>query len=97
MSRRAAKVDENQTQIAQAFRKLGASVLFLHGVGMGCPDILVGIRGRNLLVEIKDGNKAPSKRKLTDWQEKWHADWRGQADVVESLDDVERLIGTVGK
>lgn len=95
--RRAAKVDENQAEIVGAFRKLGASVLLLHGVGMGCPDILVGYRGRNYLIEIKDGKKPPSKRKLTSWQEDWHADWRGQVDVIQSVDEAVAFIKALGK
>ena len=87
MARRAAKVDSNQAEIMQALRKAGASVQPLHGVGMGCPDLLVGFRGSNLLMEIKDGDKVPSAQKLTSWQEKWHRVWGGQACVVTSAED----------
>ena len=55
---RAAKVDKNQTEIVEAFRKLGFSVQHLHTVGGGVPDLLVGRGGINLLVEVKDGGKS---------------------------------------
>lgn len=81
---RAAKVDKNQTEIVDAFRKLGFTVQHLHTVGGGVPDLLVGRGGINLLVEVKDGGKA----KLTPEQIKWHDEWRGQVAIVRSLDDV---------
>jgi len=84
--RRAAKVDDNQTEIVAALRKIGATVQPLHAVGQGCPDILVGWRGMNTILEIKDGKKPPSARKLTEDQEKWHAAWRGQVTVVETVE-----------
>lgn len=92
MARRAAAVDANQSDIIDALRKAGASVQPLHGVGMGCPDILVGFRGANLLMEIKDGDKVPSARKLTEWQEKWHILWEGQVAVVTSKEEALQAI-----
>lgn len=84
--RRAAKVDANHGEIVEALRKIGASVQSLHAVGQGCPDILVGWRGMLTLLEIKDGAKPPSARKLTPDQERWHAEWRGQVAVVENVE-----------
>lgn len=84
--RRAASTDENQPEIVETFRRLGASVQPLHGVGQGCPDLLVGILGFNWLVEVKDGMKPPSKRTLTPDQKDWHANWKGQKIVIESVD-----------
>ena len=63
--RRAAKVDANQTEIVKALRQVGASVQSLAATGKGCPDLLVGIRGLNFLIEVKDGAKPRSDRKLT--------------------------------
>lgn len=91
--RRAAKVDANQAEIVAALRKAGASVQHLHAVGAGCPDLLVGFRGRNLLVEVKDGNKSPSARKLTPDQVAWHDAWRGQVAVVKDVTEAMKLLG----
>ena len=56
-------------------------------VGKGVPDLLVGIHGRLLLVECKDGSKPPSHRKLTPEQEAWHAAWAGfPVWVVTNID-----------
>lgn len=93
--RRAAKVDDNQTEIVEALRKAGASVQPLHAVGKGCPDILCGFRGTNYAIEIKDGSKPPSARGLTDAQRRWHIHWNGQKAIAESVDDALRIIGVI--
>ena len=71
------RVDSTQTQIVKELRRVGMDVQHLHGVGQGCPDILVGYRGRNILLEIKKDEKA----KYTDAQLKFMTEWRG-APVV---------------
>jgi len=93
MARRAAKVDENQREVVKALRKAGATVQHLHAVGAGCPDLLVGFRGINYLIEVKDGKKPPSARKLTDDQVIWHRDWRGNAHVVKSVTEALAVLG----
>jgi hypothetical protein len=90
--RRAAKVDANQAEIVEALRRIGASVQPLHAVGQGCPDLLVGWRGIVSLLEVKDGSKPPSARKLTEDQVKWHAEWRGQVAVVENVEQAIEAI-----
>ena len=94
--RRRARVDANQRQIVQALRAIGATVEPLHFVGRGFPDVLVGYRGVNLLLEIKDGEKPPSARHLTPDEQEWHAKWRGQVAVVESVEEAIELVQAVG-
>ena len=94
--RTAAKVDRNQAEIVKAFRKVGASVQVLSAVGKGCPDILVGWRGHNFLVEIKDGEKCPSGQALTADQRNWHAKWAGHAIVANSAEDAITKIVAIG-
>lgn len=84
--RRAAATDRNQAEIVAALRAMGATVQPLHAVGQGCPDLLVGWRGRNVLLEVKDWKAMPSKRKLTPAQVEWHGGWKGQVVVVENVD-----------
>lgn len=90
---RAAKVDANQREIVAALRDVGASVMPLHTVGQGCPDLAVGFRGQNWFIEIKDGAKSPSDRKLTPAQVEWHGAWRGQVDVALTAEDALSIIG----
>lgn len=93
----ARKVDANQPEIVKAFRECGASVLPLHRVGKGCPDLLIGrSKAETFLAEIKDGSKPPSRRKLRDTQEEFRASWRGRVEVVTSVDDVLRIMGARG-
>lgn len=76
------QVDANQTAVVAAFRAAGASVLHLHEVGTGCPDLLVGAGGVDALVEIKDGSKPPSAQQLTPDQVVFHREWRGRNVTV---------------
>ena len=85
--RRAAKVDANQTQVVEALRAAGATVQSLAAVGQGVPDLLVGFRGQTVLLEVKDGRKPPSERRLTEQQLDWHGAWRGgPLAVVDGVD-----------
>lgn len=89
---RASRVDANQTRIVEALRKVGCTVQHLHKVGQGCPDLLIGFRGDNILLEIKDGTKSPSLRKLTPQQVGWHANWKGTAHVVKNIEEALSVI-----
>ena len=90
--RRAARVDANHAEIVYALLAVGCTVRSLAPLGKGAPDILVGVQGRNLLFEIKDGAKVPSARKLTEDEAEFHAGWRGQVAVIESVDDALKAI-----
>ena len=93
--RRAARIDANHTEIVRTLEAMGCSVQDLSRVGQGCPDILVGVSGRNILMEIKDGRKVASERKLNKRQQEWHAAWRGQRVVVESREQVIEIINEI--
>src|SRR3990167_7103533 len=80
--RRIARVDRNQAQITAALRKIGASVQPIHTVGMGVPDLLIGFRSKNYLMECKAG-----KEKLTQMEADWMAGWKGQCCVVRSPEE----------
>ena len=90
--RRAANVDANQAEIVEKLRKCGVSVQHLHSVGSGCPDLLVGWRGVNILLEIKS-DKTPTKKCQTEW----HLKWAGQSAVVRSFQEAMDVICAVGK
>lgn len=89
--RQRARTDENQTEIVDAFRAMGFSVLPLHQVGNGCPDILIGRNRRNYLIEIKDGKKTLSRRKLTPDQKVFHKAWRGEIFIVQNVTEAFAL------
>lgn len=82
------KADHNQREIVEALRKAGATVLHLHTVGRGCPDILAGYDGEDYLIEIKMPGGV-----LTPDQAEFFRTWQGHAYVVRSADEALRLIG----
>ena len=90
--RRAAKVDANHGVIVEAFRAQGCGVQSLAATGDGVPDLLVGLGNRNHLVEVKDGSKPPSQRRLTSAQVEWHARWPSKVWVVESVLEAVSLV-----
>ena len=93
---RAAKIDANHEAVVLALRAVGATVQSLAGVGKGVPDLLVGFQNQTILMEIKDGNKSPSARLLTEDQLRWHGSWNGGAlAVVDSPDAALRMIGVI--
>lgn len=79
------RVDKNQTEIVNALRGIGATVQPIHTVGRGCPDLIVGFKGENYLLEVKNG----SKSKLTPDELEWHRLWNGSVfqvhDVTEAI------------
>ena len=93
---RAARIDANHEQVVSALRAAGASVQSLAGVGKGVPDLLVGFQGKTLLIEIKDGRKTPSERRLSDDQVRWHGAWRGgPLAIVDGVDAALRMLGVM--
>lgn len=90
--RKFARKDGNHKEIIQAFRDLGASVFDTASLGSGFPDIVIGMKGSNVLVEIKDGLLPPSKRKLTPDEIKFHELWRGKVVIINNVDEVIELI-----
>lgn len=84
------RVDSNQKTIVKNLLGIGASVQPLNRVKDGCPDILVGFRGENYLLEIKT-----DKGSLTDDEEEFFRRWRGQRAVVRSFEEACRVIGAL--
>lgn len=89
-----ARTDANQADIVKALRDAGCTVTSLHAVGQGVPDLLVGVRGQNLLLECKVlvGKRKP-RAVLTEAQEIWWNAWRGQAAIVTCPEDALRAVG----
>jgi hypothetical protein len=93
--RRIARVDANQSAVVAALRQIGASVEPIHMLGRGVPDLLVGYMGSNLLLEVKDGDKPPSARKLTSDERAWHDAWNGTIKIVNSPDEAVDFVLSV--
>ncbi len=77
------RLDANHLEIVRALEAVGATV-----EPKGPLDLLVGFRGANYLIEVKT-----AKGKLRASQERFMADWRGQAVVVRSAQEALQTIG----
>ena len=95
--RRAAKVDANHGDVAGAFVAMGCSVRSLAAVGGGIPDLLVAApgSGNTFLVEVKDGAKSASRRKLTPDQQAFKDSWRGSILYVTDAKDVPTIVNAM--
>lgn len=97
MRYRRVKRDANHAEIVAALKGVGATVLDLAAVGGGCPDLLVGFKGRNTLLELKNpenakvGGKAMQGTK--DKQHTFRSEWQGLAFVVTRSADALDAIG----
>lgn len=87
--RYANRIDANQNKIVDGLRKAGAYVRII-SQGDGIPDLLVGYNGYTILMEVKDGDKPPSARKLTEAEQKFFDEWDGGMLVV--INSVEEAI-----
>jgi hypothetical protein len=96
MNRFARKVDGNHAEIVRALEQIGVGVLDTSTAGDGWSDLVTFYRGVMRAVEIKDGDKAPSARKLTIPQVRAHELARVHGCtiyVVTSVDEALRLHG----
>lgn len=73
-------------------RQVGISVAVTSMLGDGFPDLVAGYNRITFLFEVKDPSKPPSKRKLTPDEQDFFDSWKGHASVVESLEDVLKVI-----
>ena len=89
----ARRVDDNLKQIVAAYRQLGCSVWVCNSM----VDAVIGYGGIAELVEVKDGAKSASRRKLTPAQVKFRETWTGGVRLIQSLDDVTVHVAYIRK
>jgi len=95
--RQRAKRDANHNDIVRIFEDLRAGWLELSQVP-GALDGVVGVAGIDQRVEIKDGDKPASERKLTPAEVDVFQTWRGRPPVVvESVEDAIALVNRLRK
>ena len=93
--RRAARRDDNEKDIIQAMRTEGAYVKVINDEGLF--DLLVNHRGETMLIEVKDGSKPPSARRLTEAEQKFHHEWPGSdLYIINSVEEALALLRTCG-
>ena len=54
---------------------------------------MVSKDGKTIAIEIKDGSKPPSARKLSEGEQEFKDNWLGRWELVETVDDVIKLNG----
>lgn len=96
--RRNPRKDANHSAVVKALEMVGCNVQDLAAVGDGCPDLLIGIPTVRALafVEIKDGDKPPSRRALTPDQVEWHQQWNGYpVHIVDSVSEALAIVAAI--
>jgi len=91
------RADRNQKEIIVALRKIGCSVFPTHKVGHGFPDLAVGYTDKcgvrhTCLMEVKDGELPPSRKKLTTDEKLFHFGWRGEVAIIYSVDEAIKYV-----
>jgi hypothetical protein len=69
--------DANHGDVVSSYEQLFCSVVDLHAVGFGCPDLMIGCSGLTELAEVKteEGDLLPS-------QITFQKSWRGSKVVI---------------
>ena len=76
-------------------REAGAYVKAINDEGLF--DLLVSYRGETMLIEVKDGAKPPSARRLTEAEQKFHDEWPGSnLYIINSVEEALSLLRTCG-
>lgn len=79
------KRDTNQPAMVKALRAVGISVAITHTLGEGFPDLVVGLHGETLLVEVKMPGGS-----VTDDEQKFRYYWQGNYMIAYAPGEVVR-------
>lgn len=88
---RGRRTDANHASIRTALRQCGWLVADLSAAGKGFPDLVAIRGGRTVFVEVKDGKKSPSARKLTPAQVELHEAFQRAGHKVQVITDVDQV------
>jgi len=91
--RKKGRVDATQPEIVSALRRAGCSVLVMSNLGGGAPDLLVARQNQLTLMELKDGQAPPSKRRLTPDETEFHREWLSPIHIVGSVEEAFKAVG----
>ena len=94
------RVDANHHEVIGWYEQLYCSVVDLHEVGFGCPDLLVGCAGRSELVEVKSEHGQLEPSQIT-----FNKTWRGNkvvvvcthADVLNHVLNIRERVSRIGR
>lgn len=84
--------DANHAALRTLWRSIGGSWVDITPIDGGEPDALIGWRGDDRLIEVKNPDGSPSRRRPRANQADWHRSWKGRpVAVVLCFDDMLRL------
>jgi hypothetical protein len=98
MSKYAKKKDDNHNEIETEFKRLGCGVKDVHDLP-NFVDIIICYKGQTVMVEIKDGAKPPSARKLTSGEKRFSDEWiakGGKWACIETIEQANELVKSIG-
>jgi hypothetical protein len=93
--RRAARKDANHGAIVRDLVAIGAECFETHQIP-GLLDVIVAYRGRLVWLEIKDGQKPPSERRLTKAEQETIGRLRRVAAPVHIVENTEQALRAIG-
>ena len=84
--------DANHNEIKKHFEKFGWTVKCVADLHGFC-DLIVTREGFTICIEVKDGSKPPSQRKLTADEKKFRKLWsdHGRYLIIQNIEEVELL------
>lgn len=88
----ARRVDANQSEVVEALRLCGWYVCVTSAFGDGFFDLVIQKPRRTVFVELKDGKKPPSARKLTQAEADLHADFIAAGAEVVILESIDQAV-----
>ncbi len=92
--RQRARIDANHGAIVEALKRCGWHVESTAQLGKGFPDLVAARAGVLKLIEVKDGAKPPSERRLTADEATCHQRFAAAGCpvvVIERVEDVASL------
>ena len=98
MSKYAKKKDDNHNEIETEFKRLGCGVKDVHDLP-NFVDIIICYKGQTVMVEIKDGAKSASARKLTSGEKKFSDEWiakGGKWACITNTWEANELVKSIG-
>lgn len=90
--RRRARTDANHEAVRTALRAAGWTIFDASRVGAGFPDLVALKGGRTVFVEVKDGGKSASRRRLTEDEARVHAAFAAAGCPVVVVETVEQVV-----
>ncbi len=91
------KIDVNQPEIVKSLRKMGCLVWITSDLGKGAPDLVVGVGKTLKMVEVKDGGKPLSARKLTPDEAIFHNLWKDHILILNSVEEAIEWVNMIRK